>query len=173
VRREGRRIAGGFVLATGTLVVLLGFRPVASERLLAGYVLVLAAIALAALTRLARPRSRRAEYPSAFERALVRRPVEDAPPPQLAYTERELALGEGSAGYTHTRLLPLLRECAAAQLARRRGVDFAREPARARELLGDDVWDLIRPDRPPPEDRHASGLARAGVEYVVERLEAL
>ena len=55
----------------------------------------------------------------------------------------------------------------------RRGIDLERSPDRARRLLGPDVWELIRPDRPPPEDRTARGIALADVERAVDALERI
>jgi hypothetical protein len=172
VRREPRRVAGGVALATAVLLVLLAFRPVATERLVAGYVLALAAIALAALTRLARPAAEQ-EPPSPFERALAEHGRRDERPPELVRAERELVLGQSSAAYAHRRLLPLLRECAAARLASAHAVDLERRPDRARALLGEETWELLRPDRPVPEDRHGPGVPRDRIERVVARLEAL
>jgi hypothetical protein len=47
------------------------------------------------------------------------------------------------------------------------------EPESARRLLGDETWELLREDRPPPEDRHARGLPPDQVRRVVESLERL
>jgi hypothetical protein len=135
-------------------------------------VLVLAAIALAALTRIARPPEELRE-PSPFERALSRRTERPMRPPELVRTERELTLGLASAGHAHRRLLPLLREAAAARLATRHGVELERRPNEAETLLGEDAWELLRPDRPEPLDRNAQGLPLARVRAVVERLESL
>jgi MoxR-like ATPase len=40
-------------------------------------------------------------------------------------------------------------------------------------LLGDDVWELLRPDRPEPKDRHGPGVPHARVAAVIERVESL
>ncbi len=48
-----------------------------------------------------------------------------------------------------------------------------REPEKARRLLGDETWELVRPDRPDPADRHAPGLASSALERVVVSLERL
>ena len=53
--RERRRIAGTFLSTTALLGIMLAVRPLPVERLLAIYVLALAAFALATLTRIARP----------------------------------------------------------------------------------------------------------------------
>jgi hypothetical protein len=169
---ERRRLIGGLAAATGLLLLLLAVRPLPVERLLAIYVLLLAAIALASLTRVAQPYFER-RHPSAFEHALQARDERPARPPELIRTERELTLGVASAGHAHRRLLPLLREAAAARLSSRHGVELERRPQRARELLGDEAWQLLRPDRPEPADRNAPGLPLALVAALVDRVESL
>ena len=52
MRAERRRVATLVVLTTLALVVVLGLHPVSTDRILAGYVLALAAIGLAAVTRI-------------------------------------------------------------------------------------------------------------------------
>jgi len=59
VRRERVRIATSVVITSGGLVVALGLRPISREQILAAYVLVLAGIGLAALTRVTRAASRK------------------------------------------------------------------------------------------------------------------
>jgi hypothetical protein len=167
VSSERGRIVSGVVVATGLLVVMLGVRPVATGTIIAAYVIVLAAIGVASLTRvLAGEPDLRA---SAFERALTREPATPGRPPELLRVEREITLGTSTAGHLYLRLLPLLREVASARL----GHDLELRPAHARERLGDDVWQLLRPDRPEPPDRHGPGIPVAEVRRVVERLEAI
>ena len=170
--RERRRIAGSVLAATAVLVILLGVRPLPAERLLAGYVLVVAGIALAALTRIAQPAAER-RGASRFEQALRRRHERPVRPPELIRTERELTLGMANAGHAYSRLLPVLREAAAARLAARHGIDLRARPRDAEELLGNDAWELLRPDLPAPEDRNAPGLPTARLEALVSRLEHL
>jgi hypothetical protein len=169
---ERRRIAGAFLSATALLGIGLAVRPLSTERLLAIYVIVLAAFALAALTRVARP-SEEHRQGSAFEHALRPRNERPMRPPELVRTERELTLGMASAGHAQRRLIPLLREAAAARLLTEHGVELARRPEEAKALLGEAAWELLRPDRPEPPDRNAPGLPLARVQAVVERLEAL
>ena len=61
----------------------------------------------------------------------------------------------------HFRLRPMITELAAELLSSRRGIDLERDPERAQALLGDDVWELVRPDRPQPAERHGPGHRRA------------
>ena len=39
--------------------------------------------------------------------------------------------------------------------------------------VGPDVWELVRPDRPPPADRRARGIPPAQLRRVVESLERI
>jgi hypothetical protein len=48
-----------------------------------------------------------------------------------------------------------------------------RRPDEARALLGPDLWELLRPDRPAPDDRTAAGISLAAVERMVDDLERL
>ncbi len=76
------------------------------------------------------------------------------------------------AGEVHTELRPLLREIAAGRLARRQ-IALDRDPAAAREALGDELWELVRPGRGMPADRRAQGIDLAALERLTDRLEAL
>jgi hypothetical protein len=78
-----------------------------------------------------------------------------------------------SAFHLHTRLRPMLREIAAHRLSMRFGVDLDREHKRARELIGADAWELVRPERPPPVDRLAPGPPASHLSKVVEELERI
>jgi hypothetical protein len=164
---ERRRIASGVAFATVALLVALGIGPVSRERILAAYVLVLAGIVLAALTRVVRSTSE-LPPPSELEHAL--RPHRDEPmrPPELIRIEREIRLGMSSEWYLYKRLAPILRDAATA-----RGIDFERRPAAARELLGDEVWELIRPDKPEPDHQTRSQLGYPQLRAAVESLERL
>jgi len=168
VTRERRRIVIPIALATVALAVLLAVRPVPADRIAAGYVLALAAIGLAALT--GSLSSVTSEQPaSQFERMLTRPAEQPSRPPELVRIEREIMLGAASAGHLHMRLLPLLREVASAKL----GVDLELRPERAKTLLGDDAWKLLRPDRPAPEDRTGPGLPLRRLRALVDTLERL
>jgi hypothetical protein len=132
-------------------------------------VVVLVVALAAALTRLHHAMPRRA---SAFDAAFARAPSGPARPASLARVEREVTLSTGTAFDVHYRLRPLLRGLATGLLLRR-GVDLDRTPERARELLAPEVWDLVRPNRPPPENRTAPGLPLAAIERAVDDLERL
>ena len=100
-------------------------------------------------------RSRGASAARCFEHVLSRKAPEPTRPSELVRIEREITLGTTSAGHLHTRLLPLLREAASARL----GIDFDLHPERARAALGDESWELLRPDRPEPARPQRAGPA--------------
>jgi hypothetical protein len=76
--------------------------------------------------------------------------------------------GAGWSSALHLGLRPILREVATAALSRH-AIDPAREPARAADLLGAELWALVGPGRRPFED----GLDRARLAALVARLEEL
>src|SRR2546423_13550513 len=102
---------------------MLAVRPASVQQILTGYVLVLAALALAALTRAARAATD-FPAPSPLDAALRARTPRPVRPPELVRTEREITLGTASAGHLHQRLVPLLREAAAARLGAEHGIDL-------------------------------------------------
>lgn len=122
---------------------------------------VVGALVLAALVPRVSPRPR-----ARGSRHSVSRPA------ALERIERVVGAGRQSAGDVHVRVRPLLREIAD-PLLRREGVGLDSEPQRARALLGEELWEVVRPDRPRPQDRRAPGLTRSELERLVERLERL
>jgi len=164
-----RRPIAPLVLVTIGLAVALGLRPASVREILAAYVLALAAVALVTLARLAHTEDAWERATSEFERALTPREAVRTRPADLIRTERDLTLASANAGELHTRLLPQLREVASARLAGRRDVDLAH----ARELLGDDAWELLRPDRPAPADRSEPGLPLRRVTLLLDAIERL
>jgi hypothetical protein len=94
-------------------------------------------------------------------------------PPELIRTEREITLGTASAGNLHRRLLPILRAAAAARLSAGHKIDLERRPDAARAVLGEDAWELLRPDRPEPHDRDDPGVPMSRLRDVVSTLEKL
>ena len=111
--------------------------------------------------------------PSAFVASLRQPPRRRrAPRRSLARLEREVSMA-GLAGVRRP-LPPSPRpaELAAELLSSRRGIDLEREPDRAHAVLGDDVWELVRPDRPQPTDSaDGAGIDEADLERVVAALE--
>lgn len=96
-----------------------------------------------------------------------------ARPAQLVALERLVVTSGTSAIHVHAYLRPLLVEIAAPRLAAR-GRTLERMPdAAARELLGDRLWDIVRPERPFPEDRHGPGVRTQELRGMLEVLERL
>src|SRR5262249_35482331 len=89
-------------------------------------------------------------------------------PAALQRIERVVDAGRQTAGDVHVRVRPLLHEIADA-LLRRQGVRLETEPDRARALLGEELWELVRPDRPRPPERRAAGLELGELERLVDR----
>jgi hypothetical protein len=84
---------------------------------------------------------------------------------ELAKMEREVTLSIGSAYDLHARLLPQLRDIAAARLER-----VGRQPGP--DTLGA-WWPLLRPDREEPRDRFAPGIAEGELRALVADLERI
>jgi hypothetical protein len=169
---ESRKLVIRVVIATIGFAIALGIRPVATDRIVAAYVLLLAALVLWSLVRLGRSGDERGHV-STFEHAIRQRTFEPMRPPELVRMEREITLGRARAADLHDRLLPTLREAAATRLAARRSVDLERRPDEARRILGDDVWELLRPDRPEPVDRLAPGISLVSLRRIVDSLEQI
>jgi hypothetical protein len=106
-----------------------------------------------------------------LRRAWWRRPGSDRVRP-LEELEHAVDFSLGTAFDVHFRLRPHLRRVAAHRLAAR-GVSLDQQPERARALLGQEAWELVRSDRPEPEDRAARGLELARLRRVVEALGAI
>lgn len=70
-------------------------------------------------------------------------------------------------------LRTLFGRLAESALAERHRVDLARDPARARELVGEDIWPLIDPARPASFDSKTPGPDVRTLARIVDRLEEL
>jgi hypothetical protein len=158
-------LAGGVVAALGAF-----FLPVRSGLVLDVYLLFLGGIGLLALVRatgVAQPGSTR----SPFDRALREPKPRSQRPPDLVRLEQQVALAATTAFDVHYRLRPLVREIASQRLWRRHAVDLEHDQKRAQALLGEDVWELVSPDRLAPDDPFAPGLAPRSMRIVVDDLE--
>jgi len=89
----------------------------------------------------------------------------DKPLHEVERMTREVTLGAATAYDFHTRLLPQLRQIAQARLER------SGRPM-SPETLGR-WWELLRPDRPAPEDRHAPGISPRELRALVSDLEKM
>ena len=170
MRADLLRAARFLVPATLALGFVAAFLPGRLELAARVYALVLCGLVLL----LAIAALRRAYPPAAPLRPKPRRRAERrGPPPTLARIEQETALGVAGSFDLHHRLRPRLRAIAGSLLAIRRGVSLDGDPKGARRLLGDETWELVRRDRPPPEDRLARGLPPSTLHRVVDSLERL
>lgn len=133
-------------------------------------ILIAAALAAAVLTHRTNTVYRGAH--SDFERALLRQKSRPGRPEELARLERIVALGVAGAGDLHMRVRPRLRAIAVTLLAVR-GIDLDLSGERARSLLGDELWALVRPDRESPADPFAPGISAERLAVAVTALETL
>ena len=107
------------------------------------------------------------------EPAPLERPPRTQRVGQLESISRALDLAEASSFDLHNLLRPLVREIAAARLARH-GVSLDRQPERAQALLGAQTWELVRPDREVPAGRSGrGGCSRDDLGAIVASLEAI
>jgi hypothetical protein len=92
-------------------------------------------------------------------------------PPSLDRMGTIVALGVSGSFDLHHRLRPRVRSLAAGLLSSRRRISLDGQPAQARAALGDEAYDLVRANRPPPQDRLARGMPLADLRRVVDALE--
>jgi len=166
------RLARTAPLAIVVLVTLLAIPTLSTTRAVAIWVVVAAALVLLAIIRHSRERGG-PQSASRFEQALRGRKPAVSQPEELLRMDRMLVLGSADADHAHRQLLPLLRATAAARIAARHGFELERQSESARALLGDDVWELLRPDRPEPKNRHGPGVPQKSIAAVIERVESL
>ena len=94
-------------------------------------------------------------------------------PGSLARLEHLCALGIAGSFDLHHHLRPRLRTIAHGLLTTRRRISLDAEPEAARAALGGEAYELVRPDRPPPQDRLARGLPADELGRVVRSLESV
>jgi len=163
-------ILGFGLLATVFAAVALVAAPERRELILDLYVLALGGIAvirLVGLIRRKRMPGERSEFDDALH-AAHRMSLRIAERDKL---EREVQLGMQTAFDLHYRLRPTLVEIAHNRLAGR-GISLENEP-RAKSVLGDEAWELLRPDREPPRDRNTRGIGTDELGRVVSMLERI
>ena len=154
-------------------IVLLGIAVFASGRLEPAvriYALVVCAVVLSLAVGSLRQAFPPTTRPRASRKARRRRAE---PPRSLGQLENETTLAIADALDFHYRLRLHLRTVAAGLLEGRHGVALDDQPDRARRLLGDEAWEVVRADRPAPADRHGPGLPPDSLEQVVLALERL
>lgn len=158
------------VLASIPLLVAFALVPGHRELAFDAYLLFVGAVALTTLVYLTH-----ASLPGAdrFDPPGRRNQTTPARLPELARVERAVGLGVANAFDLHSRLRPILREIAGHRLAAGHGVDLDRDEEAAQDLLSDEAWELVRPDREPPEHRFARGLTPAQLLRVVDDIERI
>ena len=135
------------------------------------YLLAIGAVLLLALVRTTRAKVR-SDRSSAYDTTAGRLHAHPPDTGALVLTN-DLYLSMASEFHLHVRLCPLLREIASYRLRARYGVDLTAEPQRARDLVGEPVWELIDPRRPKPKDRLARGPSLVYLREVIAALENL
>lgn len=166
------RSARTLVLPTLALVVVLAFVPGESGLAARAYALLLCVLAfLLALAALRRglPREQPLRPRTPRRRGGGRRAI----PETLERIEQETHLGIAGSFELHHRLRPRVRDLASRLLAARRRISLDEEPEAARDILGELTWELVRPNRPPPQDRFARGISTAELGKIVDSLERI
>jgi len=135
------------------------------------YLVFLGALVMLALARVAAG-ERQSRRLSLLDREEDVRPA-PGQLPELSRIEREVVLATGSEFDQHLRIKPLLRDIVEHRLWTRRGVDLERSPDRAREVLGSELWDLVRPGPPDPNSRYLRGLDLAGLGRALDKIETI
>jgi len=165
-----RLIAVATVLALGIAAGLV------SARYVGGAVVLVYVLAYGALLLVLLLSGLRSRLPLAvrFERLLAPVEVDSQEVEQFRTLERDLRLSVSFDHDLYFHLRPRVREIVAVRLAKRHGVDLEGEPEQAQSLIGPGrVWELVRPDREAPVDRHARGWSRIELEQLVDELERL
>ena len=165
------RIGAGVLFVTAILLTLVVLVPSRRSLFVGIYELVLSAIAIGTLVGSFRALQPETWMRSPFERE-PEKPEQPQPIAELDRIDRLVVLGAANEFDLHYRLRPLLRQVAAERLYRRHGVDLDRNPGRAKPLLGDELWEVVRPDREVGR-RSAPGLPAAELAGHVARLEQL
>ena len=171
-----KRLLGGAVLGIGLAGIVLAVVHAAApgRGALELDVFILVAGAFAVLTAVIATRQ---AFPpaegSALAEALEREEREPERPPELERTERLMTLASTTAFDLHFRLRPILREVAEQRLADRRGLRLDAGGPQVEQALGEELWEIVRPDRVAPHRRFEPGAPPATLERAVERLESI
>ena len=165
MKRPYLTAAGLAIAGAVPLVIMLLVRPGDRPHALDIYLLYLGGVLLFMLARMTTGAGdRRKPIPPKKEQVSTRLQ-------ELVRIEREVVLATGSGFDRQMRVGPLMRDIARHRLWTRRGIDFDEQPERARELLGSDVWELLRAGRPEPNLRYAPGADVAELRQILERIE--
>jgi hypothetical protein len=99
--------------------------------------------------------------------------VRSADFPAYAKISSDLGWAPVSRWHYDHGIRPLFGRLLESVLAERHRVDLARDPVRARDLVGEDIWPLIDPSRPPAFDSTAPGADLRTLTRIVDRLGQL
>jgi hypothetical protein len=137
-------------------------------------------VAVAAVPRGLRdlPRQRRGAWAWLKEVMFWRRgdagpQVQTADFPTYAKISSDLSWAPMSQWHYDHGIRPLLTRLAASALAEHHRVDLAAAPARARSLVGEEVWPHVDPSRAASFDSKAPGADLGTLTRIVDRLEEL
>lgn len=179
--RTVTQVAAVIIVALLTLATSLAitgpFGLVAAADCLAGLGLIIALIAVPHGGR--EPAARRPPSTRAWRWAWLRRrlpqptPVEAADFPSYAKISSDVGWAPTSEWHYDHGLRPLLVRLMTSALAEHHRIDAAKDPARARQLVGDEIWPLVDPLRPPSLDSKAPGADLRTLARIVDRLEQL
>lgn len=171
MRRLAQLMRFPIVLSMALIFVVVAL-PGRSDEAFRVYILLLAAFGLTHLL-LALHASLPPTGPSPVDLALQPRRERPAEVEEIERIRREVVIGQGTALDLHFRLRPTLRRIASELLQSRRGIQLDGDSAAARQVLGEETWELVRGDRSPPEERFGPGIDRAALHRVVASLEAI
>jgi hypothetical protein len=153
-----------FVIASAVAISVGLVQPGARNVTLHAYVLAIGGLVMLgvlAATAESVPRRRRSE----LDRALTEVVRRDEQLHEVARIERQVTLGTATAYDLHVRLLPQLRQIAQSRLER---TGRSLSP----ETLGR-WWELLRPDRAVPDNRHGAGISASELRELVSDLERM
>jgi hypothetical protein len=170
-----KRALAGWAYATGLATLgLLVARLATSWR--SGLVLDVYLLTLGGLSVLVAVVATRRAFPVESRSALAAALEHEAEPPlrpaELVRLEREATLAVSSAFDLHYWLRPALRTIAEDRLARH-GLELDAGGPAVEEVLGEELWELVRPDRAARLRRDEPSLKPGGLRRVVERLETI
>ncbi len=169
--RRAWRVIQVLLLPSVALLVALLIAPQRATLEIHVWLLVVLGLAFLAFMRLMQMVYPRVTSP--FDASLRRHRRSTERPGSLSRLEREVSMAGSAAFDVHFRLRPVLTDLAGELLSSRRGIDLESDPVRARAALGNDLWEIVRPDRPQPDERHGSGIGAAELDTVVTALESI
>lgn len=155
----------------GAAAIGIAFAPPESQASLARLGILALGI-VAAWRVLGRSSAVTAPSPEQFEAELAQPAAPAFEIAGLRAVETDLRMSTANAYGRELRLKPILRELAGWRLARDHGVDLDRAPEASREILGEPLWELVRPAEVFPDFR-AAGVPLADVQAAIDRLERI